>query len=83
MPAKPRTELACGRGLAGKNKAFDSPETQYGLRVRKSYRVDKDTQRLFILYQIQHGRNATLELGPHFCRIMRQDQSKVGQKFGS
>ena len=37
LHGKPRTEFACGRGLVGKNKAFDSPETQHGRRVRKAY----------------------------------------------
>ena len=36
-PVQPRTEFAYGRGLACKNKAFYSPETQHGRRVRKVY----------------------------------------------
>ena len=37
LPAKPRPHANSVRGLAGKNKALYSPETQHGRRVRKVY----------------------------------------------
>ena len=39
LHGKPRTEFASGRGLPCKNKAFDSPKTQHGRRVRRVYRT--------------------------------------------